>query len=166
MGAVLAAIAARDLGPGVVLAAVLLAPPFGERESVPGPFLQFLLRRRLLPPFLVRPRFFSANTPRRLQRAAFRAAVPEAPAIQALTFEKRWFHTDYFTEPLAQSALVIASEADRIVPVEQSVRFAEAIGARQHIFPAAEDVGHNDLCMSPSIVPGIVERIVGFSAQA
>ena len=162
LGGVLAAISARDLGPEVVSAVVMLAPPYGERRRVPGKLLQFLLRHRLIPPFLLRPRFFTAHTPRGVQRAVFKAAVPEAPAIQALTFEPRWFHTELLTEKLAQPSLVIASEADRVVPHEQSKVLAEVIGARFHLFPEAMNVGHDDLFASPRIVSEVMTALVKF----
>ena len=162
LGAVLAAIAAGSLGPEVVSAAIMIAPPFGEREHVPGRFLQFLLRRRLIPPFLLRPRFFSRHTPRHVQRQVFRSAVPEAPAIQALTFERQWFHTSFFPEPLPQPSLVVASHADRIVPVSQSLEFARVVGAQVHVFPADERIGHDDLFASPSVVARLVSVVTDF----
>lgn len=162
LGAVLAAITARDLGPDVVSAAVLIAPPFGERTHAPGGLLRLLLRHRLIPPFLLRPRFFSSRTPRSVQRAIFRAAVPEPPGIQNLAFETHWFHTGEFAEPLPQPTLVIASEADRIVPVGQSLDFARVIGARVHVFSMNEGLGHDDLFASPEIAARIADIMVDF----
>ncbi|MBU8912749.1 MAG: alpha/beta hydrolase [Spirochaetales bacterium] len=162
LGAVLAAVAARDLGPEIVSAAVMLAPPFGEQEHLPGAFLQFLLRRRLIPPIFLRPRFFSSLTPRTVKRAVFRAAVPEGPGIQSLAFEPHWFHSAFFPTPLQQPSLVIASPADRIVPVSQSEEFARVIGAGTHLFEEAAGVAHNDLFASPEIASAVAELMVNF----
>ena len=166
LGAVIAAVAARDLKKDIVSAVILLAPPFGERENVPGGFLRFMLRHRLIPPILLRPMFFSPLTPRMTKRAVFRAAVPESPGIQALTFERRWFHTDFFSEPLSQPALVVASACDRVVPFSQSESFARAIGARFHLLEEREGVAHDDLFASPTVVTGIAELMVDFAANA
>ena len=166
LGAVLAAIAARDLGPEIVSAAIMLAPPFGDREHVPGALLQFLLRRHLIPPILLRPRFFSSLTPRPVKRAVFRAAVPESPGIQSLTVEPRWFHSSFFPNPLQQPSLVIASPADRLVPICQSEEFARVIGAKTHFFGAAEGVAHDDLFASPEITSSIAELLIDFIASA
>ncbi|MEE8441504.1 MAG: alpha/beta fold hydrolase, partial [Spirochaetia bacterium] len=166
LGAVLAAIAARDLGPEIVSAAVMLAPPFGDRGRVPGKFLQFLFRRRLIPSILLRPRFFSSLTPRTVRRAVFRAAVPESPGIQSLIFEPHWFHSGFFSVPLQQPSLVIASPADRIVPLSQSEEFARTIGARTHLFEEAAGVAHDDLFASPEIASTVAELMINFIASA
>jgi hypothetical protein len=155
-------LAARDLGPDVVSAAVLLAPPYGERDYVPGKLVQLLLRKRLIPPILLRPRFFSARTPRSIRRAIFRAAVRESDGIQRLTMEKRWFHTDFFAEHLRQRSLVIASSMDRVVPVTQSMAIAEVLGAEMHLFEEADGVAHDDLFASPEIIPVISDLMVRF----
>ncbi len=165
LGAVLAAVAARDLGPEIVSAVVMLAPPFGKREHLPGKLSQFLLRHRLIPPILLRPRFFSRLTPRTVKRAVFRAAVPESPGIQSLIFEPQWFHSGFFPPPLQQPSLVIASPADRIVPVTQSEEFARAIGAGTHVFDEVAGVAHNDLFASPEIAFTVAGLMVGFIAS-
>ena len=162
LGAVLAAIAARDLGPEIVSAAIMLAPPFGEHEHLPGKFLQFLLRHRLIPPIFLRPRFFSSLTPRTVKRAVFRAAVPESPGIQSLAFEPHWFHSSFFPTPLQQPSLVIASLSDRIVPVSQSEEFARVIGARTHLFEETAGVAHDDLFASPEIAITVADLMVDF----
>ncbi|MFW5729745.1 MAG: alpha/beta fold hydrolase, partial [Spirochaetota bacterium] len=62
LGGIVSAIAARDLGPGVVEQIAVIASPFGERRQAPSPVLRFLLKRHLLPGFVVRSRFFSSHT--------------------------------------------------------------------------------------------------------
>jgi pimeloyl-ACP methyl ester carboxylesterase len=164
LGAVLAAVAARDLGPEIVSGLIMLAPPFGKKDYVPGPVMRLLLRKRLIPPILLRPRFFSSLTPRSVKRAVFRAAVREHDGIQSITYEPRWFHSGFFTEPLSQPSLVIASSADRIVPVSQSEDFARTIGAKTHLFSSEEGVAHDDLFASPEIIPVIADLMVEFSS--
>ena len=78
-----------------------------------------------------------------IKRAVFRAAVPESPGIVSLTVEPRWFHSSFFPDPLPQPSLVIASPADRLVPVCQSEEFARVVGAKTHIFGVGEGVAHD-----------------------
>ena len=164
LGAVLAAWAARELGGSHVAAAVLLAPPYGTRERVPGPLLQLLLRHRLVPPALLRPRFFSL-TPVSVQKEIFRRAVPEADAIRSLGFQKTWFHTALFTAPLPVPSLVICSEADRVVPIASSLEFARVLGSRTIVLPAEESVGHDDLFAAPQVVRRIADHVADFAAS-
>ncbi len=164
LGAVLAAIAAQEIGRPTVAGVVLIAPPFGERSSVPGPVMKFLLLHRLIPPALLRPRFFSSRTPKAVQRAVFASAVPEAPALRELGFQRSWFHTARFDEPLAVPTLVVASEADRIVPFAQSSAFATAIGATLRVFPREEGIGHDDFFAAQEVAERVAARIADFTA--
>ena len=162
LGAVIAAVAARDLGPEVVSHAVLIAPPFGDRDYLPGPILQFLLKHRLVPPALLRPRFFSKHTPPRIRRSVFRSAVRESPGIQALTFERRWFHSAFFPVPLVQPTLVVASPGDRIVPVSQSVEFAKVLGATTHVMELEPAVAHDDYFASTEVAASVAGAVLAF----
>jgi len=165
LGAVMAAVAARNLGAEFVGAVVLMAPPFGERDLPGGGILRFLLKHRLIPGWLIRPRFFSSLTPTPVQKQVFREAVPEHPALQAATMEQEWFHTSLFSGPLAIPSLVIASEADRIVPASQSAAFAAALGAELWLLPASRGVGHDDLFASATVVREIADRIAAFAGR-
>ncbi|MFW6293047.1 MAG: alpha/beta fold hydrolase [Spirochaetota bacterium] len=151
LGAVLAALAAQRLGPKIIAGAVLIAPPFGEREQLPGPVMKFLLRHRLVPPFLLRPRFFSAHTPIEVQKEVFANAVPEAPALREMTLSERFFHTDRFDGPLPVPSLVLASRCDRIVPAHQSETFGKLLGSEIVMLGEDENVGHDDFFASPKI---------------
>lgn len=166
LGAVVAAVAARDLGPDVVSAAVLIAPPFGDREHVPRGVMRFLLKNRLIPPILLRPRFFSSHTPRAVRRSVFRAAVREKPGIQTLTFESRWFHSAFFPEPLEQPVLVIASPGDRIVPLSQSLEFARVLGASTHVLELDPPVAHDDLFASANVVSSVTAAVTDFLGKS
>jgi pimeloyl-ACP methyl ester carboxylesterase len=152
MGAVAAALAAGELGSSTVAGVVMIAPPYGERENVPSPFLRFLLRHRLLPPSLVRPRFFSSKTPLDVQKRIFANAVPEAPGLQELTFARRWFHTDLLAGGLSVPSLLIASGADQITPAQQSVAMGELLGSRIVLLPATRAIGHDDFFAAPQII--------------
>ena len=163
LGGVISALAAKDLGADAVERVVLIAPPFGEKAKVPGRVVRFLLEHRLIPDFLTRPQFFTSHTPKDIQKSMFRRAVDETPQLQALLFTRRRFHTDLFRGPLPAPALVVASEADRIVPAAESREFAERLGAPLAIYGAERSIGHDDLTCSPTIAAELAERIRRFA---
>ena len=165
LGSVLAALVAQRLGPTVVAAAVLIAPPYGEREQLPGPLMKFLLRNRLVPPFLLRPRFFSPHTPIEIQKEVFANAVPEAPALREMTLSRRFFHTDRFDGPLPVPSLVLASRCDRIVPSHQSESFGTLLGSEIVMLGSEEEVGHDDFFASPEIAARTAGIIRDFAAR-
>jgi len=162
LGGVVAAIAARDLGPEQIEQVAVVASPFGERRSVPNPVVRFLLKHHLIPDFLTRPQFFSKHTPKELQKELFEQAVDESPELMSLAFQKRWFHTDFFPEGLFQRSLAIYSEADHIVHPEETKQFAEALGAEIRLFPADRGVAHDDLLVSPTISREVADWIIAF----
>ncbi|MFO8064669.1 MAG: alpha/beta fold hydrolase [Spirochaetota bacterium] len=162
LGAVVGALTARDLGPGIVDRAVLIAPPFGERAEVPGPLVRFLLAHKLIPDFVTRPRFFTKHTPLDIQKSIFSRAVDESAELQSLLFTERRFHTDLFDGPLSVPSLIIASDADRIVPARESRAFAERINASLTVYPRHRNIGHDDLTCSPTIAAEVSQRIMEF----
>ncbi len=155
MGAVLAAITLRDLGPKVIERAVLIAPPWGERGSTP-PIVTWLIRRRLLPGFLIRGRFFGRHTDRAEQARIFGKAVPESEALMDAVFAPRWFHVPLLPGPVSGDVLLVASEGDKVVPAAQSRALGERIGAKIHVIPAAEGVGHNDFATSVTVAENLI----------
>jgi pimeloyl-ACP methyl ester carboxylesterase len=165
LGAILSALVCQNPGPPVIGGAVLISPPYGERENLPGPLMRFLLRRRLVPPALLRPRFFSRATPREIQRAIFAAAVPEAPALREVTLQPRFFHTDLFSGPLPVPSLVLASTTDRIVPAHQSEAFAAVLGSELVVLPESDSVGHDDFFASPEVAERTAEIIADFASR-
>lgn len=165
LGSVLAALVAQRLGPAVVAGAVLIAPPYGDRENLPGPLMRFLLRRRLVPPFLLRPRFFSSHTPIEIQKEVFANAVPEAPALREMTLSTRFFHTDLFDGPLPVPSLVLASRCDRIVPAHQSESFGRLLGSEIVMLGEEDGVGHDDFFASPEIAARTAGIITDFAAR-
>jgi pimeloyl-ACP methyl ester carboxylesterase len=93
----------------------------------------------------------------------FKRAVDESPELQALLFRKRRFHTDLFDGPLPVPTLVVASEADRIVPAAESKAFAARLGAVLSVYDAHWNIGHDDLTSSPEIASEVAERIRRFA---
>lgn len=166
LGGILAAIAARDLGPEVVEQIAVVASPYGERRNVPGPVIRFLLKHHLIPDFFTRPQFFSEHTPKELQKELFDQAVDESPELMALAFQKRWFHTDFFTEALQQPTLVIYSEDDRVIRPLESQKFARVLGAETRVFPKERGVAHDDLLVSPTIAREVADWIITFFSGA
>jgi pimeloyl-ACP methyl ester carboxylesterase len=165
LGAVLAAFAAQEPGPPAVGGVVLIAPPYGEREHVPGPVMRLLLRHRLIPPALLRPRFFSSRTPVSTQREIFANAVPEAPALRELTLSRTFFHTAMFDGPLRVPSLVLASRADRIVPAHQSESFGRLLGSEVVVLSEDERVAHDDFFASPEIATQTAQIIRAFAER-
>ena len=163
LGAVLAAVVAEEIGPPVVKGAVLIAPPYGDRERPPGALLRFLFRHRLIPPALLRPRFFSSHTPVSIQKEIFAAATPEAPALRELNLTPRFFHTDRFSSPLPVPSMVLASRCDRVVPAERSVQFGDVLGSEIVVWPEHEQVGHDDFFASPRIADRTARVIADFA---
>jgi len=163
LGAVVGALAARDLGPPAVDRVVLVAPPFGEATEVPGPFLRFLLRHKLIPDFLSRPQFFSRQTPAPIQKSMFKRAVDESPELKELIFQPRRFHTDLFDVPLAVPSLVVASEADKVVPARESLEFAQRLGASTEVYGATRNIGHDDFTCAPNIAAELSGRMRRFA---
>ncbi|MFP4509218.1 MAG: alpha/beta hydrolase [Spirochaetaceae bacterium] len=162
LGGIVAALCAQELGPSIVGSVIIIASPYGTRETVPGPFARFLLATGLIPDALVRPRFFSPATPVADQKYVFAQAVPESSAMRQTILQRKWFHTDAFGQPLRQPALVIASTEDRIVPSAESRQFAEVLGATYTEFDARHNVGHDDFVWAPDIAAQVMQHIQSF----
>lgn len=162
LGGIVAALCAQELGPTLVGNIIVIASPYGTRDSVPGPLMRLLLKLRLIPDALARPRFFSRSTPLEDQKYLFARAVPESAELQSEIFKRTWFHTDRFPKPLHQPSLVIASSEDRIVPSAESRQFAAVLGAQYVEFDATQDVGHNDFVWAPDVADKMMLHIRRF----
>lgn len=160
LGALVAAAAALRLGADVVSHAVLLAPPGSSSERM-GPVMRFLLRNQLIPQFLVRPRFFE-QTPVAVQKRIFDRAVVESPALQDDIYVRRAELVEGLHGPMPQPALVVCSDADRIVPAGQSASLAERLGAGLHRFSAEDRIGHDDYAAAPAAVLEVARIVSGF----
>ncbi len=162
LGGIIAAICARDLGPSVVSKVVAIASPYGERRELPGRLVRFLLRHRLIPQFLARPRFFSAKTPPERQRELFDRSVPESKQLQRQLLQPVWFHTEMFDSPLAQPSLSVYSARDRIVSSAEARAFGEALGSELLELGQNENVGHDDFVWAPAVAGRLMHKIVAF----
>lgn len=161
LGAVIAAAAARTVGEEVTSRVVMMAPPGTGESSQVGPVLRFFLRHRLIPDFMIRPRFF-VQAPTAVQKRLFQRAVVESPGLQDDVYQRRAALVEEIASPLAQPSLVITSDADQIVPSDESVALAERLGARVHRFSQGERVGHDDYGTAPAVVSAVANLIVEF----
>ena len=152
MGGAVAAVVAASLGDTMVRKFACLATPFGENRSSMSGLVKFLIRHRLIPDFVARPQFFSSHTPLTTQKSMFEKVVPESVELQEAIMADNHFHTALLTHPAGQPAMVVCSEADRVVPFSQSQALAAKLAARLEVFPKAEHVGHNDMVAAPKIV--------------
>ncbi len=166
LGGILCALAASRVEPVVVSHLVVIAAPYGARARSMHPLLRFLIRHRLLPPFLVRPRFFSSATRKADQKLWFKRAVPESEALQEVLFGSDWFPAESFSRPPQQRCLVIYSEADRIVDAEAVRQFGRKLNAREYVFDALRGVGHNDFAASDAIAEETAAAILDFIGTA
>lgn len=161
LGGVLAALSARALGAELVARVGIISSPFGRVRRGPlAPLLRLALATGLIPADRVRPRFFGPDIPVDAQRALFDRAVREQPHLRRLPWQREWFHTRSFPEGLPQPAVVVASAADQVVPVDQTRAFAAALGADYHEFPAEDGMGHDDIGVSLSWARRVTERIL------
>ena len=162
LGGILCALVASRVDPAIVSHLVLIAAPFGGRASSVNPILRFLIRFRLLPQFVVRPRFFSSATRLADQKRWFSRAVPESPELQDILFSSQWFPVDAFTAPLPQRSLAVYSCADRIVDPAATQLFARTLGAHEYVFDQQRGIGHNDFAASDSIAEETAAAILAF----
>lgn len=165
LGGILCALVAGRVGPEVVSHLVVIASPFAGRAKSVGPVVKFLIRYRLLPPALIRPRFFSRATSPADQKRWFGRAVPESPALQQVLFGTDWFPTKELSRPTVQPALVIYSEADRIVEAATTRQLAAALGAREYPFARELGVGHNDFAASDAVSDEVARTISAFVSK-
>lgn len=162
LGAAVLAALTQEALPRAVRAVVLIAPPFGEQPEAPGKLMRLLLQKQLIPQFLIRPRFFSTKSPKERQKELFGNAVPESDALRDAIFARRWFHNELLRETSTVPALVVASDADRVVSSGQSNELAAQIGAKRWIAPRTERIGHDDYLAAPDVVDELANRIVRF----
>ena len=150
LGGVISALAARELEWDVVSHLIVIASPFGNRVgSAFGPLLRVRHALGLVSREEIRRRFFGPDVRRVDQERIFAAAHTESDELRSLARQKRWFHTDAFPSGIAQNALCIASEMDKMVASGETAQFAHALGAEFVRFPASARIGHNDFGMHP-----------------
>lgn len=162
LGGILCAMAALRAPAELVSHLVVIASPYAGRAKSVGPIIKFLIRFRLLPPALIRPRFFSSATSRADQKRWFARAVPESAALQQVLFGTDWFPVGELSRPSRRPALAISSDADRIVDAEATGALAAALGAVEHRFPRERAVGHNDFAASDTVSAEVSRVIAAF----
>lgn len=162
LGGILCSLVASRVDAGVVSHVAVIAAPFGGRTRKLNPFVRFLIRFRLLPQFLARPRFFSAATPKVDQKRWFARAVPESPHLQRVLFAEGWFPAEAFSAPLSQRTLVIYSEADRIVAPAATAELARALQTETLVFARERGVGHNDFAASDGVADEVARSLLRF----
>ncbi len=133
LGGAVAAVVAGALGKQAVAGIACIATPFGGNRSSGKALTRFLIRHRMIPQFIARPRFFG-TTPVTVQKAMFAKVSPESPALQDSIMADTYIHTKLLNESLPMPAIVLCSEADRIVPVSQCRELSVQLGADIHVF--------------------------------
>lgn len=164
LGGVLSALAARDLDRETVSHLVVIASPYGEKVGRAfGPLLRLRYALGLVGRDEVRGRFFGPAVPEETQRRVFDSAADESAELKALGRARRWFHTNAFPRGVPQDSLVIGSAADRIVHIDETREFAQALDAEMVTIPAADGVGHDDFGVHPPVADRTARRIIEFA---
>ncbi|WP_455382390.1 alpha/beta fold hydrolase [Salinispira pacifica] len=161
MGGAVAAVTAQRLGSSAVRKLVCIATPYGGNSARGTGLIRFLIRHRLIPDFVARPRFFT-RAPVYVQKAMFAKVVPENRAMQEAAMAEKYFHTELLGGSLPLPSMVIASEADRVVPSSQCRELSERIGATLHLFGPSDRVGHDDFVAAPEIALEVRRMITEF----
>jgi predicted alpha/beta hydrolase family esterase len=166
LGGILGALAAASLSSQTVASVTVVSSPWdaGTRNRLSG-FLRFLLAKGLLPGYVVRQRFFGPGVPAQVQKDVFRTAVPEAEELKELITRRPWFHVETLPRPFPHPLLVIGSEADRVVGIEESVAFALTLGGQLERIAKARGWGHDDPAVEPSVAQDLIHRIEKFISQ-
>ena len=142
---------------------VILSSPFGKKPTNPiERFVRFLLRHRLLPGGLVRKRFFGQRIPVEAQKELFDRAIPEPQELLEVIGSPHWFHNDEFAAALPTPMLGIGSEADQIVPVDQTEEFLRTIGGRFVRLPRSLAIGHDDIAVDGNTARAYLKEILDF----
>lgn len=163
LGGVIAALGARRLTAEEASHLIVIASPYGNVHSGGiGKLLRLAVRYRLIPAWVVRPRFFGPEVPRATQKALFSQAVTESEELRDLSRQDRWFHTGAFPEPPVQRTLVVASAADRIVNAAETLAFGGELGGETVLLPESEGIGHNDFGYWPPAARRVAAEIREF----
>lgn len=165
LGGIVALLVAQDLGPEIVKKVALLAVPYGEQHIPFKSFTRILIKYQLIPKFLARRRFFSKNTPKRVQKKIFKQVVPESDSMLDEILSDKFFHTDLVTKPLDQESIFFMSEYDKVVPFDQSMKLAEIIGATVVKYSKEKKVAHDDFITGPTIAGEVSDKINTFFLQ-
>ena len=150
------------MGPEVINKVALIAVPYGTQNIPFKSLTRFLIKYRLIPDFLSRPRFFSKNTPKSVQKKMFKQVVPESDEMIDELLKEEYFHTKLITDKLAQENIFFISESDKVVHFEQSQKLAELLGSKVVFYPKERNIGHDDYITGPTIAKEVSDTIITF----
>lgn len=163
LGGVVSALLAQELGPDVIKKVVFIATPYGEQKIPFKSLTRFMIKHQLIPNFVSRPRFFSKkNTPKKVQKRIFKQVVPESDEMIEEILQEKYFHTDLIKVPLPQESLFFISEADKVVPFNQSKKLAEILGSKVVLYTKERRIGHNDYITGPVVAKEVSDKIIEF----
>lgn len=162
LGGVLAILIAQELGPDVIKKVALLAVPYGEHHIKFKSFTRFLIKNRLLPDFITRPRFFSKHTPKKVQKKLFKQVVPESEAMIDEILNEKYFHTDLVKNKLPIDSIFFLSEYDKVAPYKQSLALATILGSKMVVYKKENKVAHVDYIAGPTIANEVANQIIDF----
>lgn len=162
LGGVVAILVAQELGPDIIKKIALLAVPYGEHHVPFKSLTRFLIKNRLIPDFLTRPRFFSNHTPKKVQKRLFKQVVPESEALIDEMLNEKYFHTDLVNNKLPMESIFFLSEYDKIAPYEQSLALATILCSKTVKYKKEDQVAHNDYVAGPTIAKEVAQLILDF----
>lgn len=163
LGSVITGLAALQVPDHQISHIILLAVPFGKKKSrTSNRFVYWLIKHRLLPGFLIRNQFFGPSTPDRLKKEVFSHAVKEPAHLIEEVAQNTWSHTAQVSDKLSTPTLCITSKIDHIVPWEQTMEYAQAIGADFLCFEESTGIGHDDYPVLPKAQSLLIQEIKKF----
>ena len=162
LGGVVASLVCQELGADIIKKVVFIAVPYGEQKISFKSLTKILIKYQLIPNFISRPRFFSKNTPKSVQKKIFKQVVPESEAMIDEILKEKYFHTDLLKGPLTQESLFFISESDKVVPFNQSQKMAEILGSKVILYKKDRKIGHNDYITGPVLSKEVSEKIIDF----
>lgn len=167
LGGIVAALTAQRLGSESIRGVVIVASPYGRQKinKLNAAIMRFLIRFRLIPERLAMLRFFSSSSPVERRKALFADVVQESPELQKELFAPTLFHTQLIQGPLEPRCLVIASEADKVVPAAKTREFADVLRSQLRVFPRSEGVAHDDFAAAPALIEQLVNILEQFAAE-
>ena len=162
LGGAISAILSQELGPTVIKKVVLIAVPYGEQKIAFKGLTKFLIKYRLIPDFLSRPKFYSKNTPKSVQKKLFKQVVPESEQMIDEILKDEYFYTRLLTKPLPQENMFLISEYDKVVPFKQSQKMAEILHSKVVFYPKERKINHSDYIAGPTISKEVSDIIISF----
>jgi esterase/lipase len=162
LGGILAILIASMLGTNIIKKIAVISSPYGKRKIPFKKLVKFLIVHQLIPSFITRPRFFSPQTPKSVQKKIWRQKVSESIQMIEEMLSESPNYLDFITS-IEQNSIVIASESDKIVSYEECIKLAEKINAAEIlVFEKKRKIFHNDFITAPLIAQEISEKITTF----